>query len=356
MYDVSVSGLTHATTTDGANSPGDDLDILEPGPAGGTVNVNDEPDLEVDPTISSSQVVRDLLGDSEDAVIIDEPTLMIYPQVGDAAVTYKIGWVASVDDGENSREVVVDAFSGATLATERLVVHADYSRTGTVSGYIRPRNHFDTRSVEDFENLKVWAVNLVGQIMDTDETDSDGDYDLSWSGATATYLVGAELEGQYIESVSDEDNTDLDHWTRFSTPYTATYDWTWSKEDKYLDQMNIFYHTDKMARWYESNLYNVTHNVKLVANADTPGASAWAIPGSTPKIEFSDAFDSEQQADIIYHEYAHSVSYKLHGSFIGSSGQAAALEEGMADYFAQTLIGHHRHRLSVTGSYRELKN
>ncbi len=109
-----------------------------------------------------------------------------------------------------------------------------------------------------------------------------------------------------------------------------------------------------MARWYESNLYNVTHKVELGANENTPDASARTVGGSTPRIEFSNTLDSERQADTIYHEYTHSVSYKLHGSFIGSSGQAAALEEGMADYFAQTLIGDQHHRL--TSGSRNLLN
>ncbi len=84
--------------------------------------------------------------------------MMIYPQASDAEVTYRMGWVASVDNGADSREVVVDAFSGTTLATESLVAHASYSRNGTVDGSVYPRNDGDTRVVSAFEDLKVKAV------------------------------------------------------------------------------------------------------------------------------------------------------------------------------------------------------
>ena len=324
---------------------------MDDGPTGG--NVNDE-NLQVNPSISSSEVIRSLLGSSADAEIIDDPTLMIYPDVGSSSVTYKIGWYASVDDGGNSRRVVIDAFNGRTLETESLVASGSYSRSGSVEGKIYTRHHFGGRVTEDFENLKVQAVNILGQKQDTDETSSSGSYSLSWTGATGVYKVGSELEGEYVKSVSDGDNTDLDHWISFSSPNTGTHNWTWSDDDEYRDQLNIFYHTNEIARWYDDSFFNVRFKVKLNANEDIDGNSAWCRGGSTPKIEFSESVVSERQADIIYHEYAHAVNYKLHGRFMGSSGQARALEEAQADYFAQTFLGASRHR--IIGTWRDLRN
>ena len=77
-------------------------------------------DLEVQPTITSCQVAKCLLGD--DAEIINNPTLMIYPYVSETEITYILAWVASVDDGGDSRKVVVDAFSGEILVSESLVI------------------------------------------------------------------------------------------------------------------------------------------------------------------------------------------------------------------------------------------
>lgn len=127
---VSVGGDVYAITsvqTQGTVSEeptGDTQDLgglLDTGPEGGTGTVNEASDLEVSPTVTSTQVIQELLGDSEEAVIIDDPTLMIFPDVGSTGITYRMGWVASVDDGGDSRKVVVDAFGGGTLATESLV-------------------------------------------------------------------------------------------------------------------------------------------------------------------------------------------------------------------------------------------
>ena len=79
-------------------------------------------DLEVQPTITSCQVAKCLLGNSGNAEIMDNPTLMIYPDVQGTDITYKMAWVASVDDGGDTRKVVVDAFSGEILVSESLVV------------------------------------------------------------------------------------------------------------------------------------------------------------------------------------------------------------------------------------------
>lgn len=223
-----VAGFpTEGTVTEHASPVSVDLgDLGASGLVRLTGNVFEGPDLRVSPTISSSEVVADLLGSSSEAEIIDSPQLMIYPDVTETGITYKIGWVASVDDGGRSREVVVDAFNGRTLATESLVAHASYSRDGNVDGKIYPRHTFDGRVLRDFENLKVKAINISGQKVTDDETSSSGRYDLSWSGATSNYAVGAELEGEYVHSVSDDDEDDLDHYSEFSSAYTSTYDWT----------------------------------------------------------------------------------------------------------------------------------
>ena len=336
-----VSGFPAQGTVNEHADPPDDSSLggLLDGDDGGTTNVN-ESNLQVNPSISSSQVIQSLLGSSDDAEIIDNPTLMIYPDVGSSSVEYKIGWYASVDDGVNSRRVVIDAFNGQTLATESLIAHASYSRSGSVDGKIYTRHHFGGRRLNDFENLKVQVVNSLGQREDSDETSSSGSYSLSWTGATATYNVGSELEGEYIKSVSDGDNTDLDHWISFSTPYTGTHNWTWPEDAQYAEQLNIFYHTNEIARWFDGDLENINFKVKLKANTNVGSALAHCKGKSTPEIEFSDTAISERQADIIYHEYAHAVAYKMHNNWLGSGGQARALDEALADYFTQTFLGY----------------
>ena len=350
-----VAGFpTEGTVTEHA-SPIDLGGLDAEGPIGSTGSVFDAPDLRVSPSISSSEVVADLLAGSADAEIIDHPQLMIYPDVSETGVAYKIGWVASVDDGSKSREVVIDAFNGRTLATESLVT--SYSRDGKVKGLIHPRHDFQARESRSIENLKVKAFNISGQTVTSDETSSSGRYSMSWSGATGQYNVGTELEGEYVKSVTDEDG-DLDHYGAFSSATSETYNWTFaSTVPDDLDQINIFYHTNKMARWFEDELTNIRFKVELVSNSDDVRSDAHAhCKGrSTPKIEFSGHRDSERQSDTIYHEYVHAVLYKLHNRWFGNRGsQGRAIDEGMADYFAHSFLNNPTHHLANTSNYRDL--
>ena len=312
------------------------------------------PRLSVEPVITGNEAAESLLDGRENAVV-SEPELMIYPALAESPIRFVLSWVATVEAGSDASEVVIDANTGDILETKTLVAFASYSRTGTVDGPIYPRNDEDTREQRAFANLKVEALRLDYGVLDSDETDTSGDYSLSWTSATANHKVISELEGEYVSDVTDGDNSEISYSSAtFSTTYSGVIDWTWSSSSSYNDQLNIFYHTNRMARWFE-DFFNVTHKVKLEANETCTECSAKTIGGSTPRIVFSDNAPAERQADIILHEYAHSVSYKLHGSFIGSSGQAGALEEAMADYFAQTVIGDSFHKLAPTGG-RDLDN
>ena len=299
------------------------------------------PRIRTEPTISEEEIVETLLAGDKNASVFAGPELVIFPQVSDRSTSFQLAWVASVETEDDARRVVTDAHTGEVLDSRSLIVHASYSRTGTVDGPVYPRNDHDTRADSTFGDLRVEALRLDYGIMDTDETDSDGDYSLSWTSATANHRIISELEGQYVSEVIDHDNAEISHSSAtFSTTYTGTHDWTWPSDSQYKDQLNIFFHTNKIARWYDANFFNVNFKVKLEANDSNVPASniAWMFSGSTPKIEYSDGADGERQADVVYHEYVHAVSYKLHGSVIGDTLQAGALEEGMADYFACTLI------------------
>ncbi len=78
--------------------------------------------------------------------------------------------------------------------------------------------------------------------------------------------------------------------------------------------------------------------------------------GSSPDLVFSDRFNGEQQADVIYHEYTHAVIYKLHDRNVGSSGQGAALGEAVAFYFPQSFLDDPRQESGTPDEYDLLFN
>ena len=343
-----VAGFPSTGSVTGHGSPVDIGNLAAVGPVGPVGGVDDggsssAPDIQVSPSISASQVVSELVGGSEDAEITSHPELMLYPDIGETAITYKVGWVASVSDGEDSREVVIDAFNGTTLAEERLTASATYSRTGVVRGRIHERHDSQPQVLKTIENLKVRAVNITGQTVDSDETSSSGLYSMRWSGATGQYNVGLKfLEGEYVRKVSDGDEDPLNYWGGFSSSTQLTHNWIFpNTTTEELDQINIFYHTNKMARWFDDEFTNIRFKVDLVSNSDRVKRTAHASceGGSTPKIRFSAHRDSERQSDTIYHEYVHAVMYKLHNRWFGGSGtQGGAMDEGAAYYFAQSYL------------------
>ena len=171
----------------------------------------DIPQIAIEPTITAEEVSEDLLQGREDAILTEEPALMIYPLRTGLPTQFVLSWVASVETDDDGRQVVIDAETGGVLETRSFVHSASYSRTGTVDGPVYPRNDHDTRVDSTFGNLTVEALRLDYGIIATDDTDSDGDYSLSWTSATANHKVISELEGQYVSEVIDHDNPELSH-------------------------------------------------------------------------------------------------------------------------------------------------
>jgi Zn-dependent metalloprotease len=123
--------------------------------------------------------------------------------------------------------------------------------------------------------------------------------------------------------------------------------WTWAygTTDTHVDEVNGFYHVNYIHNYFKSvqGFTGMDYQIKATVHYGTNYANAFYSP-SDKNIYFGDGdgvnvLDTAKARDVWYHEYTHGVVDHIYA--IGQSGQAGAMSEGMADYFACTNTGDH---------------
>lgn len=151
------------------------------------------------------------------------------------------------------------------------------------------------------------------------------------------YVVDTRLTGPFVE-VRDSRGREVAMQTRCRTDAACGIAWP------YRDEVNVFFHANRMHDWYSSqlghawtNAWDGTTQLDATVIAE-PTGGAWA--GET--LLFG-AGDFARSSDVIYHECSHNVLYELYGDWIGLSanpyGEGYGLDEGLADYFAAAATG-----------------
>lgn len=153
------------------------------------------------------------------------------------------------------------------------------------------------------------------------------------------------LDGPYV-TVHDDDatsNTDI----KDRTPEDP---FVWDEENANIEAINAFYHTNKLHDYFKNNHnYDLNKNIPLTVNSELVdqyigGCGAW-FNNADKTIEMGrggtfacpDDLNYALSSDMIYHEYTHFVVEEItHLPNIAGS-EAAAMGEGLADYFAASI-------------------
>ena len=174
-------------------------------------------------------------------------------------------------------------------------------------------------------------------------------------------IDGADLRNDYAYVRScldwDDDDTECEEKGNHAAA-DGNGDWLFTSSPTSLEdplaEVQMFYHLDKISRWFEDRfdfqhdffmtdqaiegIVNFEYGNAFWGDADGDGVGEVAF-GQTPFIDF--AYD----ADVIYHEFGHSVFGKIvDPGFIGADEYGiewatGALNEGTADLFALVLTG-----------------
>jgi hypothetical protein len=172
--------------------------------------------------------------------------------------------------------------------------------------------------------------------------------------------LGDTLEGEYVAALSCTDWSDTESTCR-DTEFFATADgsgdFIFEPDDTLTDdpfaEVMMYHHVDVIARWFEELGFRhdgFSNQAQMEALANLPYANAFfgdADGDGTPEIAFGQtgAGNFAYDADVIYHEYTHSVFNALvapvfmRADSYGTDGAPGGLNEGTADLFALALTG-----------------
>lgn len=208
--------------------------------------------------------------------------------------------------------VYVDALNGAVIGAEDRLVYA----TGT------------GRVFDPDPETKTGNNNL------RDSTDAN--FTIPFPGAydTRTLLDITNTAGTY--SLDGPFARMIDFESPASAPITATHpdSFQFQRNPQSFEEVLVYYHIDSFQRYIQSlGFTNANNRVQeLDAHGLSDADNSHYVIGST-RIAFGDGgVDDGEDADIVIHEYGHSIQHNIVPSWGG--GQEGAMGEGFGDYLA----------------------
>ena len=236
--------------------------------------------------------------------------LAIVPLEGGARLT----WLVSVPNEQpmGDWQVFVDARSGEVFGVVDRMVYAE--GTGRV---------FDPD-----------PMSKMGDSSFVDDSDADtavpfpGAYDIralqGLTLASGTY----SLDGPYARLIDNESPT--------VTPVTAAHpdSFRYQRSPSGFEDVNCYFHLDFSERYIQSlGFTNVNNRVQEVDSHGLSGDDNSHYVPSTKRLAFGEGgVDDAEDADVIWHEYGHSIQDDIVPGWGGD--QEGAMGEGFGDYWA----------------------
>ncbi len=288
------------------------------------------------PLVSEDEAVvlaTERLG-SLDVIVDDHPALFIFPKETNNRIEYHLTWKLGLSSEKPSKGMMyfIDAIDGKVVEEWSTILEADRKIYGKVQGNVKLKYYNEADVVRGFRHEKVAVDDSVGEVK-SGNTNTNGDYDLSWVGNSQDYWLRSYLDGPYVK-VLDDLGSDSFHELGPVTPNPIIqHNWTWNED---IEENTTFYHIN-FARdhW---NSYR-TINFKVTAHVDFNMQSC-ASASTTKIIKLGKNCVASLTSDVIYHEYGHEFIFDIYGwqsIGTGSYSEGRAMDEGFADYAACTI-------------------
>lgn len=308
-------------------------------------------DINITPKIGSETAVNIAKNDfgGERSIQVNKKELFILPDLNDGSLylSWSI-WLQDKEQVSDQKIYFVEANNSDILLIYNPFVNYDIGGTVTTYAWSYPTTDSpDSTPDLDDEPSPYLTITVVGE--GTDDTDEDGSYSVAVP-SSGSYDVSAVLEGPHAE-VTNDAGSDASYSNSAST--AAPHDWCWD-ESAHYNEYNVFYYMNKAWVYFSeisdfSSNWWYNHSMTCYAN-DGTGSGDGSANGSVMSINPNGG----PFGGLIYHEYAHNVLFRARGGWIGPPGgftDGAALNEGLADYYACSFKNHYRF---CYASYRRL--
>jgi hypothetical protein len=231
--------------------------------------------------------------------------------------------------------IYIDAEYGTILAAENRVRYVEVA--GGIEGTYYPMYGRQNQAVIQFPNewLRVAA--------DTGFTDVDGAFMFDIEEELLPALTISELRGHWA-MVLQEDENNGELTANCEGGDNAPLRWT--NENSRADERNAYVHVNIVHDYYknlEPDFDGLDFPMLIGVGLDMDNAFSTGDALYFGRGNQADNF--AHYADVIYHEYAHSVTAVVYSGFrLPYEGESGALNEGWSDYFAcsytdEPLIG-----------------
>ncbi len=293
------------------------------------INISTRPSIS-DSTVKERVIDRLRVLASDSITVRRGPQLVIYPKRSETRIRNYLAYrVEAINETQAiGRQFFMDARSGKIIDEFDLFRYG--SLHGSITGKYWPKDINDTQVTEGpehYHQLKLY--NIIGQLVGTDNIDSNGNYNFPNLGS-GQYRLTTELKGDFAE-IPDRDLTlwlNVSGDTEYNRLFTA-------QDDGY----NLYHHMNVIHDWFKGAPFYYSGMDYAMQARITGSHHPASASGTTMLFGTQGGIIWWSQSDGIYHEYTHNVIFSIYGTMIGNSvlDEASAMDEGIADYFAASL-------------------
>jgi len=301
-------------------------------------------DLSVTPQRNVAELVESTksrfdVENADSLEILSEPELLIYPEKLEDKINYHLAYKIELHDkmSGDRRRYFIEAKNARILSEKSMWLEFG---GWTVSGNIKG-THWPVSSDVGLEKVggrlaSVKVYNIWGQQMGSDVADSQGNYSINGNAYQVGYIK-VELKSNWTK-IKNPKNQVTSPIQSFIGAGNVTRDFDFTET---TDGFHIFYHVNEIRDFIKGSPFNYSgmdYQMEARVNDNSvPNARAFGT-----KIAFSaNGRNWWESSDVVYHEYAHNIIYKVYGNKfirnINSELEGQAMDEGIADYYAATL-------------------
>jgi hypothetical protein len=297
------------------------------------------------------------------AGILEPAALCVLPIRSDSQVLYHLAWKTTIASGLRNKTYYISATDGSVLKARTNTLSSTVSGNLSLSYYPTGANEHPTVIGYPLRNIQAYTY-PGAQLLGSTSANTQGTYAINLGNiATQQITVRYTFENADVQVRNDcsglpstpgcTGGGDIVVDNLVTLPGDAAANHTCSGE-----AANVLYHVPIVHAWFNSHLNFHTLDIQMHAFVGMGAGENGVSDGVNIGFGSQGGLAWADSGEVIFHEYAHDVIYQLYHSFIRDLGdpQGAAMDEGLADYFACTITDDPNYSEDVDPHPRTLDN